>query len=86
MGMTRREQKAGRYDRVFKTFHWLIAALVSAQFVIAWTMPDLPRGAPPSGLVSLHLTVGVTILFFMLLRLLWRMTHAVPEPPRDIPR
>ena len=80
------DRLVGPYDGVFKSFHWLIVALVTVQFMIAWTMPDLPRGTPPSGLVSAHLTVGLTILTLMLLRLLWRLTHAVPAPPQDIAR
>jgi cytochrome b561 len=66
------------YGSVAKLLHWLIAALVALQFALAWTMPDLPRGRPPEGLVSLHLSVGATILIAMVLRLAWRLVHGAP--------
>jgi cytochrome b561 len=69
---------AAAYGRVAKTLHWLIVVLVVAQFGLAWTMPDLPRGRPAEGLVSLHLSVGVTILIVMLARLAWRLGHGAP--------
>jgi cytochrome b561 len=69
---------AAGYGRVAKTLHWLIAALIVLQFGLAWTMPDLPRGQPASGLVSLHLSVGTAILILMLARLAWRLGHGVP--------
>ena len=74
-----------RYDRVAQGFHWLILALLIAQFSLAWTMPDITKDTPDTGLVAWHLSVGSTILLVMLLRLAWRLTHTPPPPPRDIP-
>jgi len=66
------------YSAVAKLLHWAIAALVGCQFVIGWTMPDIPRTRPPEGLVSLHLSIGATIVVLMALRLVWRLVHGVP--------
>jgi cytochrome b561 len=66
------------YGVVAKLLHWLIVALVMLQFALGWTMPDLPRGRSPEGLVSLHLSVGATILIVMLARLAWRLVHGAP--------
>src|SRR3984885_3597728 len=66
------------YGVVAKLLHWLIVALVVLQFGLAWTMPDIPRGKPPEGLVSLHLSVGATLLIVMLARLAWRLVHGTP--------
>lgn len=68
----------GGYGAVAKTFHWLIVVLVVVQLALGWTMPDLPRGQGPEGLVSLHLSVGATILLVMLARLAWRLVHGAP--------
>jgi cytochrome b561 len=68
------------YGMVAKLLHWLIVALVVLQFGLGWTMPDLPRGRPPEGLVSLHLSIGATILAVMLARLVWRLVHGAPPP------
>lgn len=73
------------YDSVQKTLHWLVTALVVLQFVLAWTMPEIKRGQPATGLVDLHLSVGATILVLLLLRLAWRVTHPVPPVPDDLP-
>lgn len=69
-----------------RVLHWLIVALLIAQFAIAWTMPEIHRGTPPLGLVSWHLSVGLVILAVMLFRLGWRLTHAVPPVPSDLPK
>lgn len=66
------------YGAVAKLLHWLIVALLVAQFLIGWTMPDIRRGTKPEGLISLHLSVGLLILFIVVIRILWRLSHPVP--------
>ncbi len=66
------------YDAVAKLLHWLIVALLVAQFLIAWTMPDIRRGTKPEGLISLHLSVGLLILFIVVIKTLWQLSHPVP--------
>ncbi len=73
------------YGGVAKVMHWLIVVLVAAQFAIAWTMPDIGRGTRPEGLISLHLTLGITIIVVALLRLAWRWTHPVPLISGNVP-
>lgn len=73
------------YTSVAKLLHWLILALLVIQFAIAWTMPNIGRGSVPTGLIGWHLSVGVTILAVMLVRLGWRLTHPAPPPPADLP-
>ena len=79
------EVKGGRYDAVAKTLHWLILALLIAQFIFAWTMPHIGRNTPVTTLISLHFTFGVTILVVAAVRLAWRMTHREPLPEDGIP-
>jgi len=66
------------YDAVSKIFHWLTVGLMAAQFVIAWTMPEIHRGVTPDTLINLHLSVGVAILLLSVARLIWRLSHPVP--------
>ena len=73
------------YDGVAKTLHWLIVTLLTAQFAIAWTMPDINPRTVPSTLVNLHFAIGVTILALAILRLLWRFGHPVPLLRDNIP-
>ena len=73
-----------KYDPVAQGFHWLILGLLAVQFAVAWTMPDITKDTPDTGLVAWHLSVGLTILLVMLLRLAWRLTHQPPAAPRDL--
>jgi cytochrome b561 len=67
------------YDGVAKTLHWLILLLLIAQYTVAWTMPHIGRNTPAIGLVSLHFSIGITILAIAILRLVWRWTHPAPS-------
>ncbi|MCA3822517.1 MAG: cytochrome b/b6 domain-containing protein, partial [Burkholderia sp.] len=67
-----------RYDAVARFLHWLIVALVVAQFAIGWTMPDMHRDTQPAGLIAAHLLVGTALIAAMACRVLWRATHRPP--------
>jgi cytochrome b561 len=69
------------YGTVAKLFHWLVALMLAAQFAIGWLMPHITRNTPNQGLVTWHLSIGIAILFVLLLRLLWRL--AFPVTPDD---
>jgi cytochrome b561 len=73
------------YNGFAKALHWLILALLIAQFSLAWTMPDVTRDTKPTGLIAWHLSVGTLILAVMLVRLAWRANSAVPPAPADLP-
>lgn len=65
------------YDPLAKVLHWLVFALVFAQFVVAFAMPPPRRGVPPAALNSLHVSIGMTILAVIVVRWLWRLRHPV---------
>lgn len=69
----------GRYDPVAQAFHWVIAALIATQFVLAKTAMALPLGMHKLILFARHKSFGMTILMLALLRLVWRWKH--PPPP-----
>ena len=69
-----------RYGTTAKVLHWLIVALLVVQYPIGWLMPDLHRGMQPGAGMTFHVSVGLTILVLIVLRLAWRLTHPVaPE-------
>jgi cytochrome b561 len=85
---TRLEKKMTRtsgYTPTAKFLHWLIVALLIAQFTVAWTMPHIGRNTPVTTLISLHFTFGITIVVVAVVRLVWRATHAEPGPLEGIP-
>ena len=72
--------RSDRYSNVAIILHWLIAAGIVFQIVLAWRMDDLKT---PLGfaLIQLHKSVGITILLLSLARLGWRLAN---PPPREI--
>jgi cytochrome b561 len=69
-----------QYDTTAKVLHWLVVALLLAQYLIGWLMPDIHRGMKPGDAMTWHISVGIVILALIVLRLIWRLTHRVaPE-------
>jgi cytochrome b561 len=72
------------YGPTAKVFHWLIVALLAIQLPLGWLMPDIHRGMTPGIAMSVHVSVGMTMLLLIVLRLLWRLTHPV-APETNLP-
>jgi cytochrome b561 len=71
---------AGRYGRVARAVHWLVAAFAVVVVALGWASVAAARNSPAHNtLLLLHRSVGLTILGFMALRGLWRGWH--PPPP-----
>jgi len=70
-----------RYSAVAQAFHWIIAALIVTQFVLAYTADDLPLGVHKLALLARHKSFGMTILMLAVLRLLWRLRNPAPALP-----
>src|SRR5277367_1736835 len=70
-----------RYSAVAQTFHWVIAALIVTQFVLAISADDLPIGAHKLALLARHKSFGMTVLMLAILRLLWRLKNPPPGLP-----
>jgi len=69
-----------QYGSTAKVFHWLILALLLVQYPLGWLMPDIHRGMKPGDAMTWHISIGITILALIVLRLAWRLTHPVaPE-------
>ena len=73
------------YTATAKFLHWLIVALLVAQYIVAWTMPHIGRNTPVTTLISLHFSIGIVILAVAIVRLAWRATHAEPAPLDGLP-
>ncbi|WP_293777037.1 cytochrome b [uncultured Oxalicibacterium sp.] len=76
-----------RYTLTAIGLHWLMALLIIATFLLGLTMVDIP-GLTPTKLkyFSWHKWMGVTVLAFACVRLLWRLTHATPPYAQPIPK
>jgi cytochrome b561 len=73
------------YGAVAKILHWLIFALLAVQYAIGSIMPHIGRHTQDEGWVAWHFSVGAAILFFIVLRLAWRLFHPVPQLPTLTP-
>lgn len=80
-----RARSVSKYDPFARLLHWLIALLVIAQFVVAWTMPEIHRGTQPVGLITWHLELGTVIIALMIVRLLWRFARQEPDVVETAP-
>ena len=76
-----------RYTRVAIILHWLIALGVLAQIALGWWMIDIPKSPPGvrAYWFNIHKSIGLTLGALILLRVLWRLTHAAPPLPVHIP-
>ena len=67
------------YSRAAMAVHWLLALALFAQLALGWWMLDVPKSPPGvrAGWFNLHKSIGLTIAFVVLLRIVWRATHPV---------
>ena len=72
-----------RYTRTAIVLHWLIAALVVAEFAWGWWMQQIPKQPPGfrADAFNVHKSVGLTLLALMIVRLAWRLAHRPPPLP-----
>ena len=73
-----------QYGTTAKVLHWLVVALLLAQYLIGWLMPDLHRNMKPGAPMTFHISIGITILLIIVLRLAWRLAHPV-APDSSLP-
>lgn len=73
-----------QYGATAKIFHWTIVALLTAQYLIGWFMPDVHRGMQPGAAMTFHVSAGLVILVLIVLRFAWRLTHPV-SPESSLP-
>lgn len=66
------------YGVAHKTFHWLVFVLLAAQYTVGSIMPHIGRDTQDAGWVHWHLMIGAAILFFVVIRLIWRFMRPVP--------
>lgn len=77
-----------RYNWVAQSFHWIIAALIAMQYVLASSAGDAEEaGLLANQLAALanHKSIGITILALAILRLLWRLSTTQPSLPPQLP-
>ena len=69
-----------RYTRTAVLLHWMIAALLFAEFAHGWWMQEIPKQPPGirADAFNMHKSVGLLLLALVLVRLGWRLAHRPP--------
>lgn len=67
-------------------FHWSTAALILAMFALGWLAVSYPMSPAKIELFNWHKSLGLLVLAWTLLRLVWRLTHPAPPLPREMGR
>lgn len=76
-----------RYDGIAILFHWAIAVLIVANVGLAWSLGAFDHHSPVHDrILTVHKSIGITILLLALFRLAWRWTHPAPPLPEAIAR
>jgi len=73
-----------RYTGVAMFFHWLIAALMIVNVILALSADSLPDDWVRP-FINTHKSIGITVLGLGLLRLLWRLANPPPPLPARYP-
>ena len=76
-----------RYSTVAIGLHWILAILIIAQLCLGWYMNEVvPDHSPLQDRIQdIHVTVGLSILILVLVRIGWRLTHTPPPLPAGMP-
>jgi cytochrome b561 len=69
-----------------KLLHWIGAILILLLLGHGWWMTHLAPRADRFAHYAGHAALGYDLLALLILRLLWRWTHAVPALPSDLAR
>lgn len=77
-------EPVARYNGIAMTLHWLVAALITVG-VAAGLAAANADDANVRRLVDFHKSIGLTVLGLVILRILWRLSHAPPPLPRAYP-
>ena len=68
-----------------RTFHWVIAVMVLAQFGLGLWMDEVPPPSEEEFYYGIHASIGISILALMVLRFAWRLMNQVPSEPAGLP-
>jgi cytochrome b561 len=71
---------------VARNLHWLMAALILFQAVLGKYAHELAISPQKLSLLVWHKSIGITLLFLVLIRLVWALSNRRPESPSDTQR
>ena len=66
------------YNRLASLFHWGMALLIFGLLIVGFVMTDLPASPMKFQVYGLHKSMGLLVLGFGFMRLIWRFMSAYP--------
>ena len=76
-----------RYSQAARVLHWAIALAIGVQLALGWIMNEaVPDHSPTQASIeAVHISLGLTILLLVLIRIGVRLTHRPPPLPPGMP-
>lgn len=65
--------------------HWIIAALIIFLLGLGWYMMSIEKQPGARTLFDLHKSLGITVFLFIVLRIIWRVSHKPEGLPMSVP-
>lgn len=75
-----------RWGGVSQGLHWLVVALILTTGTLGLVMEGMRNSPTKIEIYALHKSLGLTILAFATLRVLWRLYAGAPRPVPGTPR
>ena len=76
-------EAVARFNYVAIFFHWIIAALIFSNILIAWQFSWV-RGPLRDFAFQTHKSIGITVLLLSVLRIVWRAVSTLPPFPETM--
>ena len=78
--------RGARYGRVATWLHWTIGIALLGEIAFGLMLDQIaPRGtAARGGVINLHKSIGIVLGILIVVRIAWRLAHAVPPWPRTM--
>lgn len=75
--------RVSEYSSISKWLHWIIGLTVIFMLSVSFFLDDLPKPFKGTAFM-LHKSVGITILFLMILRIIWIHVSGRPDLPSSV--
>ena len=72
------------YGTISKTFHWLSAAVLIIQIPLGFYLVDMDFSEKRLTVESLHVTLGISIFYLTLFRLIYKTINPTPSLQKSI--
>lgn len=77
-------ESQARYTAVAAVLHWMIAVLVIANLILGIGKDSFLDFGPPGFTMNLHASLGLSVLFLAVARIVWRLLNPPPALPANV--